>query len=104
MGDQITRLGRRTAYERFGNLLLELYHRLHVVGLARDGRFALPLTQEMLADALGLSVVHVNRTVQQMRRDGLLELRAGTVVIPAAGNAAGPLRIGSRFRTTLQAG
>ncbi len=103
LGDQITRLGRQTAYERFGNLLLELYHRLHVVGLARDGRFALPLTQEMLADALGLSVVHVNRTVQQMRRDGLLELRAGTVVIPALET----LRAASDwepFRTTLQAG
>ena len=80
--DQITRLGRQTAYERFGNLILELYQRLLTVGLARDGQFAFPLTQEMLADALGLSVVHVNRTVQQMRRDGLLELRAGTVIIP----------------------
>ena len=80
--DQITRLGRQTAYERFGNLLLELYHRLQNVGLANDGQFAFPLTQEMLADALGLSVVHVNRTVQQMRRDGLLELRSGTVSMP----------------------
>ena len=80
--DQITRLGRQTAYERFGNLILELYHRLLTVGLARDGQFAFPLTQEMLADALGLSVVHVNRTVQQMRRDGLLELRSGTMLIP----------------------
>ena len=80
--DQITRLGRQTAYERFGNLLLELYHRLQTVGLAADGQFAFPLTQEMLADALGLSVVHVNRTVQQMRRDGLLELRSGAVAMP----------------------
>ena len=80
--DQITRLGRQTAYERFANLLMELYHRLQTVGLAGDGRFSFPLTQEMLADALGLSVVHVNRTVQQMRRDGLLELRSGVVVMP----------------------
>jgi CRP-like cAMP-binding protein len=79
--DQVTRLGRQTAYERFANLLLELYSRLQTVGLASDGQFALPLTQEVLADALGLSVVHVNRTVQQMRRDRLVELRSGVVVI-----------------------
>ena len=64
------------------NLLVELYHRLHTVGLASDGQFALPLTQEVLADALGLSVVHVNRTVQQMRRDRLVELRGGIVMMP----------------------
>ncbi len=79
--DQVTRLGRQTAFERFGHLILELYHRLQTVGLGGNSKFAFPLTQEMLADALGLSVVHVNRTVQQMRRDGLLEIRGGAVII-----------------------
>jgi CRP-like cAMP-binding protein len=79
--DQVMRLGRQTAYERMVHLLLELRTRLSVVGLAADNVFPLPLTQEVLADALGLSVVHVNRTLQQIRRDGILEFRGGYVTI-----------------------
>jgi DNA-binding transcriptional MocR family regulator len=49
------------------------------VGLGNERKFPLPLTQEVLADALGLSIVHVNRTLQQLRREGLLEMRGGFV-------------------------
>ena len=79
--DQITRLGRQTAYERTAHLLLEIWERLAVVGLAEDNTFRWPLRQDTLADLLGLSVVHVNRTLQQMRRDRLLELRGGVAVL-----------------------
>ncbi len=79
--DHIVRLGRQTAYERVAHLLLELHHRLWVVNLANDGQFPLPLTQETLADALGLSNVHVNRVLQQLRRDGMLELRSGRAAL-----------------------
>jgi CRP-like cAMP-binding protein len=72
--DQAVRLGRLTAYERMAHLLLELHGRLSCAGLTEGGRFEMPLTQEMLADALGLSVVHVNRTLQQLRRDRIIEL------------------------------
>ncbi len=75
--DQVVRLGRRTAYERMCHLLLELHARLDAVGRVRNAAFAMPLTQETLADATGLSIVHVNRTLQQLRRDGLLELKNG---------------------------
>ena len=105
LGDQIMRLGRQTAAGRFAHLMLELHERLDRVGLAEDGRFAMPLTQEALADVLGFSVVHVNRTVQQLRRDRLLEMRNGMVVLvqreqlqelanwtPPAGLAALPRR------------
>lgn len=80
---QIMRLGRQTAHERFANLLLELDYRLRGrgLGLGQNRGFALPLTQEVLADALGLSVVHVNRTLQQMRRSGLVEISRGRVVL-----------------------
>jgi CRP-like cAMP-binding protein len=78
---QIVRLGRQTALERLGHLLLELEFRLAARGLAHEGRFALPLTQETLADVLGLSVVHINRTLQQMRRDGLLDLLKGWLTL-----------------------
>ncbi len=77
--DHIVRLGRQTAYERMAHLLLELRWRLAEVGLGDERKFPLPLTQEVLADALGLSIVHVNRTLQQLRREGLLEMRAGFV-------------------------
>lgn len=77
--DQIVRLGRQTACARFVHLMLELYGRLGRVGLAGDNSFAMPLTQNVLADVLGFSVVHVNRTMQQLRRDGLLDIKGGRV-------------------------
>ena len=67
-------LGQRSAYERLGHLLVELYLRLRTVGRASDGRCDFPLTQNDLADATGLTAVHVNRTLQELRRDGLIEL------------------------------
>lgn len=67
-------LGQRSAYERLAHLLIELYIRLNSVGRARNGRCDFPLTQNDLADATGLTSVHVNRTLQELRRDGLIEL------------------------------
>ena len=79
--DQIVRLGRQTACGRFAHLMLELRERLDRVGLADGDSFAMPLTQDVLADVLGFSVVHVNRTVQQLRREQLLDIRNGTVTL-----------------------
>jgi len=79
--DHLVRLGRQTAYERVAHFLLELQRRLEIVGLGDDQRFPLPLTQEILADALGLSIVHVNRTLQQLRRERLIELRSGVAIL-----------------------
>lgn len=67
-------LGQRSAYERLGHLLVEIYLRLEVVGHAHDGFCDFPLTQNDLADATGLTSVHVNRTLQELRKDGLIEL------------------------------
>lgn len=67
-------LGQRSAYERLAHLLVELYLRLKAVGRANDGRCDFPLTQNDLADATGLTSVHVNRTLQELRRDGMIEL------------------------------
>lgn len=74
---QVVRIGRQTAYERVAHLLLELQYRLSVVGLATNDFMPLPLTQEIIADALGLSIVHLNRTLQQLRRDGIVEVKGG---------------------------
>ncbi|HEY0053353.1 MAG TPA: helix-turn-helix domain-containing protein, partial [Caulobacteraceae bacterium] len=83
--DQVVRLGRQTAVERVASFFLEIYERLRVVGLAEAGAFTMPLTQEAMADALGLSPVHVNRTLQQLRRDGLAELSGARVTLHQPG-------------------
>jgi|TARA_R110002072_G_scaffold10935_1_gene50413 CRP-like cAMP-binding protein len=72
--EHIVRLGRRNAYERLGHLLLELLHRLQLVDKAGRSDYFLPLTQEVLADTLGLSIVHVNRTLRKLRNDRMIEL------------------------------
>lgn len=74
LAEQIVRLGRRNAYERLGHLLLELLHRLQLVDKAGSSEYYLPLTQEILADTLGLSIVHVNRTLRKLRNDKMIEL------------------------------
>lgn len=79
--DHMVRLGRQTAYERVAHFLLELQRRLEIAGLGDSQRFPLPLTQEILADTLGLSIVHVNRTLQQLRRERLIELRSGVAIL-----------------------
>lgn len=75
--DHVVRLGRQSALERTAHFLLEMHGRTQAAGLAEGNRFPLPLTQEVLSDALGLSIVHVNRTLQQMKREGLMALRGG---------------------------
>ncbi|MBN8991652.1 MAG: Crp/Fnr family transcriptional regulator [Rhizobiales bacterium] len=67
-------LGRRPADARMAHLLIELYYRLKALGRERNGEFELPLTQADLGDCLGLSTVHVNRVLQQLRGDGLIEV------------------------------
>jgi CRP-like cAMP-binding protein len=79
--DHVVRLGRQTAYERVAHFMLELQHRMEVAGFGDAQRFPLPLTQEILADVLGLSIVHVNRTLQQLRRERLIELRSGVAIL-----------------------
>ena len=74
-------LGRRSAKERLAHLLCELSVRLD----AEDGNessFAFPLTQEQVADALGLTSVHVNRTMQQLRSDGMVASANRTMTLP----------------------
>lgn len=73
--------GRRGAAERMAHLFCELHVRLGVVGLVDNDTYDLPLTQSDLAECLGLSIVHVNRTLMQLRSDGLLEFAAGRLQI-----------------------
>jgi len=71
----IVNLGCRLALERVAHLFCELMTRMELAGLAQDGRCPFPLTQNDLAQTLGLSNVHVNRVLQELRRQGLIELK-----------------------------
>jgi CRP-like cAMP-binding protein len=78
----MSRLARQSAYERLGLLFLDLHYRLGMVGLADATSFPMPLTQQVLSDALGLSIVHVNRTLKQLRTDRLVERAHKRVILP----------------------
>jgi CRP-like cAMP-binding protein len=79
--EHIASIGRRTAYERVAHLLLELMHRLEMVDLTENRQYHMPLSQPLLADALGLSVVHVNRTLRKLQNDGLVAISARRMTI-----------------------
>lgn len=73
LAEQIVRVGRRNAYESIAHLLLEFLRRLDIIGMTNNNTFHFPLTQELLADTLGLTTVHVNRTIRRLRKDNLIE-------------------------------
>lgn len=72
-------LGRKLAEQRLAHLLCELVVRLEASGSSRDDGFGLPITQAVLADILGLSIVHTNRIVSNLRRSGLIDWREGSI-------------------------
>jgi CRP-like cAMP-binding protein len=74
-------LGRRNAIQRTAHIFCELQVRLGIVGLASEQEYALPITQVELAECLGLTSVHVNRVLKDLRERGLVEFRGGRVTI-----------------------
>ncbi|WP_424139107.1 Crp/Fnr family transcriptional regulator [Roseomonas chloroacetimidivorans] len=79
--ERVVSLGRRSAHERTAHLLCEMLLRFKAVGLAADGTYQLPVTQAELADALGLSPVHVNRVLHALRQEKLITWAGSTVTI-----------------------
>jgi CRP-like cAMP-binding protein len=79
--DQLLRLATQSAAERTRSLIAEIFTRASAAGLGSNNIVPFPLTQEILADTLGLSAVHVNRTVQQLRRAGILSLQRGCLTL-----------------------
>jgi CRP-like cAMP-binding protein len=77
----LVNVGQRTALERLAHLLCEIFTRMDAAGLTDRGRCELPLTQVELADSVALSTVHVNRTLQDLRRRGLVSLSSGMLEI-----------------------
>jgi CRP-like cAMP-binding protein len=78
----VANVGQREAYNRMAHVLCELLVRLRAVGLAEDHACEMPITQGEFADAMGITPVHVNRVLQQMRADGLIELKGDRLNIP----------------------
>jgi CRP-like cAMP-binding protein len=74
-------LGRQSAHDRFAHLLCEIYVRLDVIGQTDGNSCALPLTQTQLGEALGMSDVHINRTLQKLRTEGLVEFKKQRLTI-----------------------
>lgn len=77
----IVAMGRRSAVEQLAHLVCELYVRLGIVGLVNGQHFTLPATQADLGDALGLSAVHINRVLQELRAEKLISWQAQTVEV-----------------------
>ena len=79
--ENLTSVGRRSAAERIAALLVSLYKRAKLLGLVTNDSFVFPLTQEHIADALGLSLVHTNKTLARLRRMGMFTRTNGTMTL-----------------------
>lgn len=77
----LMRNSRLSAHASMAHLFCEMYTRSHAAGLVDRGSCHMPLTQEMLADALGLTGVHVNRTLQQLRETGMVDHKSGRLFV-----------------------
>ena len=77
----LVNVGQRSAPQRIAHLFCEMHVRMGTVGLTTNGSFELPLTQEELGDTMGLSNVHVNRSLKELREAELVTLRNGQIVI-----------------------
>lgn len=75
-------IGRRAAFARVAHLFCEILVRLRAIGRVDDHVCDLPLTQTEIADALGLTTVHVNRTIRDLREAGLAVLKGGVLTVP----------------------
>lgn len=85
MGERLLSLGSRSATERLAHLIIEMWQRLGLRGLAEGQTFYMPVTQAVIAEALGLSTVHLNRCLQQLQRDGLISKNRDEIEIHKLG-------------------
>jgi CRP-like cAMP-binding protein len=77
----IVAMGRRSAVEQLAHLVCELYVRLGIIGMVNGRSFTLPATQADLGDALGLSAVHINRVLQELRGEKLLSWQGQVIEV-----------------------
>jgi CRP-like cAMP-binding protein len=79
--ENLMSVGRRSALERIAALIVTLYKRADALALVTDGTFAFPLSQQHIADALGLSLVHTNKTLVRLRRLGMFTQANGSLIL-----------------------
>jgi CRP/FNR family transcriptional regulator, anaerobic regulatory protein len=97
LGETIATLGQRDATERMAWAFLRIWRRLSAVGLLRDGSVPLPFRQQDFADALGLSLVHTNKTVARIRNLGLATWQGGRLVISSTKNLAAAAGVSDEY-------
>ncbi len=78
----LVNIGQRDALQRMAHLFCELHMRMSSIGLAEGGHFELPISQAALGDALGISPVHTNRMLQDLRSENLVDFRSRQIKIP----------------------
>ena len=79
--ENLTSTGQRTAAERIAALIIQLYKRLNVLGMVVNGAMPFPLTQQHIADTLGLSLVHTNKSLAKLRKLGMFSQTNGTLLL-----------------------
>lgn len=77
----IVNVGQRSAPARLAHVLIELRERLRVIGRVDGDSFEMPLTQEQIGEALGITAVHANRVIKQLRQEGIVEFHRGRVTV-----------------------
>ncbi|MBR0847504.1 Crp/Fnr family transcriptional regulator [Bradyrhizobium diazoefficiens] len=77
----IVNVGQRPAPARLAHVMIELRERLRIIGRLDGASFEMPLTQEQIGEALGITAVHANRVIRQLREDGIVELHRGRVTV-----------------------
>lgn len=98
----VLNIGRRDARTRIAHLLCEFAYRLTALGILPDGPYELPMTQEQLADATGLTAVHVNRVLQGLQRDGLIERDRRIIRFPSWARMRDVADFNSRYLHTRE--
>lgn len=81
MAQWLVNAGRKSARSRIAHLLAEMAVRYAQIGLFRNGNYPLPITQEQICDVLGLTAVHVNRSIRTLREEGLVQMTRATVEV-----------------------
>ena len=96
--DNLTTVGARSAVERVAALIIGLYRRADLLGMVRDKTLLFPLSQQHIADALGMSLVHTNKTINKLRRMGVFDLSHGLLTLQNLGVLE---RIAQAFETEI---
>ena len=77
----IVNVGQRPATSRLAHIVVELRARLKVIGRSKGKRVEMPLTQEQIGEAMGITPIHANRIIKQLREDGVLDFHRGYVTV-----------------------